>query len=79
MIGCSQPAVSAWERGICVPYGQTLEKITELYDLPNDFFNTSLNQQLIQIKKVENKQNIGFKLGEKGFCGKIVRGKEIKY
>lgn len=38
LIGCSQSAVSAWERGVCVPYGQTLEKITELYDLPNDFF-----------------------------------------
>lgn len=38
LIGCSQSSVSMWERGVCVPYGQTLEKIAELYDLPHDFF-----------------------------------------
>ena len=42
LIGCSQPSVSMWERESCVPYGQTLEKITELYDLPFDFFDESL-------------------------------------
>lgn len=35
------------------------------------------NQQTIQ--KVKIKQNMGFKLGEKGFSGKIINGKEIKY
>ncbi len=39
LIGCSQSSVSMWERDVCVPYGQTREKITELYDLPHDFFS----------------------------------------
>lgn len=38
LIDCSQSSVSMWERDVCVPYGQTLEKIAELYDLPHDFF-----------------------------------------
>ncbi len=38
MIGCSQSAVSMWERELCIPYGQTLEKIIKLYNLPCDFF-----------------------------------------
>ena len=38
LIDCSQSSVSMWERGLCLPYGQTLEKIEELYDLPHDFF-----------------------------------------
>lgn len=38
IIGCSQSSVSLWERDMCVPYRQTIEKIAELYDLPNDFF-----------------------------------------
>ena len=38
IIGCSQSAVSMWENGNCVPYGQTLEKIIEIYHLPSDFF-----------------------------------------
>lgn len=37
-IGCSQSSVSTWERGVCKPYGQTLEKIIKFYDLPDDFF-----------------------------------------
>lgn len=38
LIGCSQSAVSMWENEICKPYGQTLEKIVRLYDLPQNFF-----------------------------------------
>lgn len=38
LIDCSQSAVSMWERELCKPYGQTLEKIVKLYDLPCDFF-----------------------------------------
>ena len=39
LIGCSQSAVSMWENGNYRPYGQTLEKIAELYNLPYDFFD----------------------------------------
>lgn len=38
LLGCSQSSLSMWERGVCLPREQTLEKIAELYDLPNDFF-----------------------------------------
>lgn len=38
LLGCSQSSLSMWERGVCLPRGQTLEKIAELYDLPHDFF-----------------------------------------
>lgn len=39
LLGCSQSAVSMWEKGAFMPYGKTREKITLLYDLPSDFFS----------------------------------------
>lgn len=39
LLGCSQSAVSMWEKDVVVPYGKNREKITILYDLPSDFFS----------------------------------------
>mgnify|MGYP004622292849 FL=1 len=39
LIGCSQSSVSMWEHGNCIPYGNILEKIIMLYELPYDFFD----------------------------------------
>lgn len=37
-IGCTQACVSRWETDNIVPNGRKLEKIIQLFELPNDFF-----------------------------------------
>lgn len=45
LIDCRQSSVSMWERGEYMPSERTLDKIISLYDLPEDFFQTGIEEK----------------------------------